>query len=516
MSLNLFDRMATQARQRPDALALQADQQLLSYADLLMLADRCADQLRDRGLGAGAVIGWLGHNEPRMLALLLSCARLGAVLVPLNWRLAAAELADIARHARLSVLLNSDELAPLADQVRALVAGGPGTSATASARAMDDNTTGTTGTAASNGDSHGPQPGDLLLVYTSGTTGAPKGAMHTQAGMLANIDAALAVQPIHADSRVLSVLPLFHVGGLCIQTLPALAAGAAVRLPPRFEPGAWLADVAQWRPTTSLLVPAVMRALIDHPAWAAADLSSLAYVNSGSQVVPLDLINAFHARGVPVAQVYGSTETGPVSIALPPSQAFARGGTVGWPAPGVQVRLVDDADNDVAAGQVGEIWLLARNLMRGYHRAPDHPALQGGWYRTGDLACVSDDGCYQVVGRAKDMIISGGENIYPAEIENLAATWPGVAEAAVVGLPDARWGEVPALALLAQPGATPDLAGLAALLGQRLARFKQPRHTVLLPSLPRTALGKVQKAQLAAMLAEHLAAPVAGQAGQAG
>ena len=481
----LYQRIAGQAARRPDALALQVGERLLRYGDLLDLTDASARQFQAEGLGQGSLLGWLGHNSAEMLSALLACAKIGAVFVPLNWRLAAPELAAITVHAGLSAWRHSPELASLAAEVLALAPlSGAGIAQVEPGGVTPGDVT----------------PGDVMLVYTSGTTGEPKGAMHSQAGMLANIDMALAVQGLREIDRVLAVLPLFHVGGLCIQVLPALAVGAAVKLHPRFDPGAWLQDLAAWRPSTSLLVPAVMQALLVHPDWPTTDLRSLRFVNSGSSIVPLALIEAFHARGVPVAQVYGSTETGPVSMALLPDEALTRAGSVGRPAPGVTLRLVDEAGSDVATGEVGEIALRAPNLMRGYHRLPEGAGFAGGrahgWFATGDLARLDQDGFVTVVGRRKDLIISGGENIYPAEIENLVGTWPGVAEAAVVGLPDPRWGEVPVLVLVASPGAELDLAGLQARLAQQLARYKQPRRLVVTAGLPKTALGKVQKSLL--------------------
>ena len=431
--------------------------------------ERAADveeaALRCTGVRAGDSIGWLALNHPRGLALLRACEHLGACYVPLNWRLAAPELAEIVRHAGLQHLLHDKAMAVLAGQVQSLIA-------------------------VPQPHAPGHRPGDLMLVYTSGTTGAPKGAIHTATAMQANIAAAIDAQGLDASTRTLAVLPLFHVGGLCIQVLPTLAAGGAVRLHERFDAVAWLRDVAAWRPSTSLLVPATMRALIEHPLWAATDLSSLAFVNTGSQIVPRDLIDAFHSRGVPVCQVYGATETGPVSIALRPAEAMAHPGKVGWPALGVEVRLVD-----------GEVWLRGPNLARGYHREPDATAFAGGWFRSGDLAECDAQGLYDVVGRSKDLIISGGENIHPAEIENLALADPAVADAAVVGLPDPRWGEVPVLAVVARQGIALDLDRLRAVIEARIARFKQPQRIVVLDALPKTALGKIQRAELQRRLA---------------
>jgi fatty-acyl-CoA synthase len=306
-----------------------------------------------------------------------------------------------------------------------------------------------------------------------------------QAAMLANLDAAIDAQGLDAHTRTLAVLPLFHVGGLAIQVLPTLAAGGVVRLHPRFDAQAWFDDVERWRPTTTLLVPAVMRALVEHPRWDRADLSSLAFINSGSQIVPRALIERFHARRVPVAQVYGATETGPVSIVLRPDEAMAHVGSVGRPARGVQVRLED-----------GEVQLRAPNLARGYHRLPHDAAFADGWFRSGDLATVDTHGFYEIVGRTKELIISGGENIHPAQIEQLALADAAVADAAVVGMPDARWGEVPVLAVVARAGMDIDRARLRAAFDAELARFKHPRRIEVLETLPKTALGKVRRAEL--------------------
>jgi fatty-acyl-CoA synthase len=419
------------------------------------LADDEAAALADAR--PGDAIGWLGLNHPRALALLRACERMGLRCVPLNWRLAPGELAAIVRDAGVQRLLHDDAMARLAAQV----ALAPSASA--------------------------HEPGDLLLAYTSGTTGEPKGAIHTVAAMRANAEMAIEAQGLDASTRTLAVLPLFHVGGLCIQVRPTLAAGGVVRLHARFDADAWFDDVARWRPTTSLLVPAVMRALVGHARWAGADLSSLAFVNSGSQIVPRELIDAFHARGVPVCQVYGATETGPVTLVLRPGEAFAHPGKAGRPARGVEVRLVDD-----------EVQVRAPNLARGYLGRPADPAFADGWFRTGDLARIDADGYYEIVGRASERIISGGENVYPAEVENLLAGLPGLAECALVGLPDAQWGEVPVLAVVG--GA--DDAAIRARLDGRVARFKQPRRIVHLDALPKTALGKVQRAALVRRLSD--------------
>jgi len=345
----------------------------------------------------------------------------------------------------------------------------------------------------------------LLLVYTSGTTGVPKGAVHTQAALLANARASAWAHDFVPADKVLSTLPVFHVGGLCIQTLPALLAGVEVVLHPRFDPAAWLDEMATSRPTLSLLVPATMRAVFEHPRWAETSLACLRGIMTGSSTVPVAYLETLHARGVPVGQVYGTTETGPVSIVLRLPEAMTRVGASGWPQPEALVKLIGPDGQEVGPGETGEVCIRAANLMQGYWRADGerNAGLQGGWFHSGDLGQRAEDGCITIVGRSKDMIISGGENIYPAEIENQLVTLPGVAEIAVVGVADVRWGEVPVAVLVRST----DAAGLGLTseavmqhLQSRIARFKLPRRVVFMSSLPKSALGKVQKPLLQAQL----------------
>jgi fatty-acyl-CoA synthase len=230
-----------------------------------------------------------------------------------------------------------------------------------------------------------------------------------------------------------------------------------------------------------------MKALVEHPAWRATDLSSLRAVWAGSSLLPEALVQAFHARGVPVCNVYGATETGPFSIALPPAHALDHVGSCGWPAPGVEARL------GPALGDAAELLLRGPNVVRRYW--PAVPACDAdGWFATGDLAQRDADGSWRIVGRARDLIISGGENVHPAEVEEALALHPAVVECAAFGLPDARWGEVVAVAVVGS-GASAEV--LAAHLRERLAGFKIPRRWFFVEALPKTALGKVQRAQLA-------------------
>ncbi|MEY3061387.1 MAG: hypothetical protein RI994_639 [Pseudomonadota bacterium] len=444
------------------------------------------------GLKSGQRVAWLGLNHELQLVTLVACARLGLIFMPLNFRLAVAELKMVLQDAKPSILIH-DELhanavvslaidVPQSCHLESLIA-------TASAKnlalpAVDD-------------------CADVLLVYTSGTTGLPKGAVHTQAGLLANAKASDEAHAFKPIDIVLSTLPMFHVGGLCIQTLPALLAGVSVHLQPRFDASAWLKSVSQGelvqRPTLSLLVPATMRAVLDHAEWPSVDLQSLRGIMAGSSTLPEVYLEKFHQRGVPVGQIYGTTETGPVSVILKFQDAVQRIGFAGWPHANLELQIRDSEERAVKPGVTGEVCVRGSNVMRGYWLAASQAAGEGlkdGWFHTGDMGYLDANGCLQIVGRNKDMIISGGENIYPAEIENALATFPGLLECAVVGLPDERWGEVPVLALvraLTAEGRQLSETAVKAHLEAKIARFKLPRRVVFREELPKSALGKVQK-----------------------
>ncbi|SPA45038.1 class I adenylate-forming enzyme family protein [Cupriavidus taiwanensis] len=462
-----------------------------TYGKLWRRVERASAHLAASwGIRPGDRVGTLCLNHELQLVLLFACARVGAMFAPLNYRLAPAELRAIAAHAQLAVLFHD-----AAHEALAREAGADCRLAQLDRLIERPAPFGVIHAAV-------PEHAPLLLAYTSGTTGKPKGAVHTQAGLLANARASWWAHGMSADDHVLSVLPLFHVGGLCIQTLPALLAGARVTLHDRFAPQAWLDAVAAARPSLSLMVPATLRAVLEHPRWPDADLAALRGVMAGSSTIPRSYIEAFHARGVPLGQIYGATETGPVSVALKLEQAMARPGYAGWPQPEAEVRLAGPDGAEVAPGAVGELWVRGANVMAGYWNQPDS-GLPGGWFRSGDLAHRDAEGCIEVVGRSKDMIISGGENIYPAEIENVLVGLPGVQECAVVGVADARWGEVPVAVIVPAPGAPRGALAaepLRELLAARIARFKLPREVVLMDDLPRSALGKVLKPQLRALL----------------
>lgn len=483
--MNLAQIIERHAQFSPRQVALSFAGEEITYPALWQRIQRAAIVLQAAGVQPGDRVAWLGLNDPAMLVLLFALARIGAILLPLNHRLAAPEHAAIVAHADVGLLVSD---------------GTHAAAAVALARAQGCNLLPAVELSAGDHASTLPWTDEsaspVLLVYTSGTTGRPKGVLHTQAGLVWNCVISNHAHELTQNDHVLSALPMFHVGGLCIQTLPALHAGATVTLHARFDAAAWLADVRQRRPTLSLMVPATLRAVLEHPDFATSDLSSLKLLVAGSSTIPVSMIAALHARGVPVGQVYGATETGPVSIYLRREDAIDRPGSAGKAGLHVEVRLVDGAGEPVATGEVGEILVRGPNLMSGYWKDADNPAFAQGWFHTGDLACWDETGFYKVVGRSRDMIISGGENVYPAEIENLLADCPKVAEAAVLGQPDSQWGEVVVAVIVKTPGADLDAAQVMQLFEGQLARFKHPKRILFCDALPKTALGKVQKAGL--------------------
>jgi fatty-acyl-CoA synthase len=433
-------------------------------------------------------VALLAANHPDYLVLLFACARLGAMLVPLNWRLAVPELAFVLSDATPSVLFAGAEFA---ETMAALGMQFPHITMLVLESGVD--------ALAECADGDGRSPGvdwdsPLLIVYTSGTTGRPKGAMLTHAALQANAVMSHHMHAMTSADHVLTVLPFFHVGGLNIQTTPALLCGASITVHARFSPDATLDALARERPTLTVLVPATIQAVIAHPGFASADLSCLRAIATGSQIVPQPLVDALEARGVPVLQVYGATETCPVAVYTRLGGDRFRAGSTGLPGLLCEARVVDDAGEEVPAGAAGEVEVRGPNVLREYwgNATATAEALHDGWYRTGDIGTRDADGYFIIHDRKKNVIVSGGENIYPAEIERVLGTHPAVAEAAVIGRPDPRWQEVPVAYVLLRDGLVVEEAALREFLLGELARFKVPREFVFVDALPRTALGKVQ------------------------
>ncbi len=487
----------------PDKTAIRFDGHDISYTALADCIAQLAAALTDElDIKAGDRVGYLGYNRPEQLILLFACARIGAIQVPLNWRLAPAEHLYILDNAGVSAVVAEAEFTAHLDTIRRdlgqprCVVIGQAADTWLSYDVLVDRPT------LNRNDKEIDSQSPVLIVYTSGTTGKPKGAVLTQNALSWNALNAVAAQEMSSRDHVLNTLPMFHVGGLNIQTLPALYAGATVTLHSRFDPASTLKEINESRPTLTLMVPAIMKACLDHPDWPDTDISCLRMMSAGSSIIPDALLRGFHDRGVPVVQIYGSTETAPVAVTLPPGDAMRKMGSAGKPVIHCAIRIVDDAGDDVPTGEPGELLVRGPNLMREYWNNPaaTADALRDGWYYSGDVGHIDDEGFIYIDERKSDLIISGGENIYPAELENVLADCPDLVESAVVGRSDSKWGQVPVAVVVAKDQDTTSRDSVLSVFQDRLARFKHPHDVIFVNQLPRNAMGKVLRYKLRSMV----------------
>jgi fatty-acyl-CoA synthase len=453
------------ARTTPDRTAIVFGDRHVTYRELHERSDARAAALAARGLRRGDRLATLTGNSPEHVEVFFACAKLGLILLPLNWRLAPPELAYQLGDAEPSLFLVEEGLeapparVPVEPRGEAPAAGQPPTAALAN----DD---------------------PLLLIYTSGTTGRPKGALLTHANCFwTNLSLDLMLG-ITGDDVILQTLPQFHVGGWNVQPLLAWWKGATVVLERSFDPERVLRLLAERRITTMMGVPSTYLFLAQQPGFEQADLSSLRLAVVGGAPMPEALLDTWHERGVAVVQGYGLTEAAPNVLGMPPEDAARKQGFAGRPYPYVDVRLSIE----------GELLVRGPNVFAGYWRRPEATAAvfaAGGWLRTGDVAEADEEGFYRIRGRLKDMFISGGENVYPAEVEAVLHEHPAVVDAAVVGVPDERWGETGVAFVVAR--AEVGAEELIELCRSRLARYKVPRAIAFLDELPRSGSGKVLK-----------------------
>lgn len=493
------------ADRSPERLAIRFPGLDSSYGMLAQRVDRHASALAASGVTRGSRVAFLGLNHPDEIALLFACARLGAMFVPLNWRLAAPEHEQILGDCTPAVLFVE---APFVEQTETLRAG----LKTTLLVSRDSTAPGWVDGEAFLARGDRPAPCDasvgadapLLISYTSGSTGRPKGVVLSHGALECNAANSADMQDMVPEDRILTTLPLFHVGGLNNQTTPGLSVGCTIVMHPKFDVDATFDAIEQERITLGQLVPAQISMMMQSPRWGRADFSSLRLILTGSAVVPEHQIHAVHACGVPLVQVYGATETCPIAACLKASEAGRKLGSSGRAAKHCELRIVDESGQDVAMGVTGEILVRGRNVMSGYWNAPQATAevLIDGWYHTGDMGHLDAEGFLYVDGRHKELIISGGENIYPAEIENLLTESPDIAEASVVGCPDARWGEVVVAVVVPHSGRQLSESEVMSRLAGRIARFKQPRKVLFTNELPKTALGKIRRDEVRRMAAE--------------
>ena len=485
----------------PDKPAVIFGDDVLTYRELADAADRVAAVLRQRGIGRGDAVAYIGENSPQLLQVMFGAAQLGAVFVPVNTRLAAPEMTHVLTDSGArAVILDAEFL----DRAMPGVEAGRIAHVIVTGEGLPEHP-GLARLVAEASGIHSPAVVSLddpaAIIYTSGTTGRPKGAVLSHGNLTwVALNCVVDYDVVSTDVSLM-ISPLFHVASLGMGALPVILKGATLVLEKGFDPGRALALIQQHRITMLSGVPTTYQMMADHPDWASTDLSSLRKLTCGGSAVPTRILNAYEERGLSFSQGYGMTETSPGATSLSPAMTREKQGSVGLPHFFTDVRITDEQGGLVGPGTVGEIEISGPNVFLGYHGQPEATAeafTDDGWFRSGDLGYLDEDGYLYIADRLKDMIISGGENIYPAEVENLISDIEGVSGVAVVGVPDERWGEVPWAVVTLREGADVDTELVRSRLDGVVARYKLPKNVVVVEELPRTASGKVRKADLRA------------------
>jgi len=497
--MNLGNVVRFWAGWNPDGEAQRAGGRSLSWSELDAATSRLANGLAARGIGRGDRVGILSGNRHEYLELAIAGYKLGSILVPLNVRLTPAELSFIIEHAGCRALVADPDLAATA------------------AAALDHANLSVERFGFGDGDGFGAPFDDLrgadsvdpgvevtaddvaYICYTSGTTGTPKGAMLSHGNVLAMAHHSILADRINGSCRSYLPVPLSFTGGLVSMWAPAYVGGATLVLDTAVEAERALTAIQDQRITHFNAVPVVWETLLNYPGFGDYDLSSLRVIGSGGAAVPEALLARLQAAGLPMSQGYGLTEGAGKSTWLRAEDAVRKIGSCGRPLMHTRVRTVNDDLQDVATGEVGELLIRGPEVMLGYWNdsAATERTIVDGWLRTGDLARIDDEGFVYIVDRAKDMLISGGLNVYPAEIEAVIAGCPGVAECAVIGVADPKWGETPLALVGPLPGALVDSAQILARCREQLADYKRPRYVIIRDEpLPRGMSGKVLKRQL--------------------
>jgi fatty-acyl-CoA synthase len=492
-----FTRRAARAPHKP---ALTFENETWSYGELVDRIERMSAVLAAGGVTAGARVGYLGFNDPAFFVVLFASARLGAICVPINFRLTGPELTYVINDAGAHTLVVGEDHIAIVDSIRADIgcarfiasgAGAPRWEAAPSLLAVSP-----------------PIPPAVpvrsddvaVIMYTSGTTGRPKGAMLTHGNFWTNnLNEILLWDMVSSDVK-LTFAPLFHVGGLLCGTMSTLVAGGHLVLQRGFDVAAVLEAISRHGITVSFGVPAMLLFLSQSEDFARADMSSLRLIAVGGAPMPEPLLRLYNARNIPVHQGYGMTETASMITFLHPDRSADKLGSSGTPPLLTEYKLIDANFDDVNQPDVkGEICVRGGNVMRGYWNKPEETAASftpDGWFRSGDVGYRDADGFLFVCDRLKDMIITGGENVYPAEVESVLYDHPAIAEVAVIGAPDPQWGERVVAVVAPKSGQEITLEALRAFAEGRLARYKLPKELRLTSALPRNPSGKVLKGHL--------------------
>jgi acyl-CoA synthetase (AMP-forming)/AMP-acid ligase II len=494
------------ARRYPEKTALVFEQSRISYLSLESQANRFAHGLMSLGAQRGVKIALLSRNSAAWVIAHFAAAKSGATLVPVNFLFVEREIEYVLENAGASLLLVSAEFLPLANTLAARLprlthvicidTADTNTANTNTHRTLDDLSAGQP--------SHPPESSvsendDYTIMYTSGTTGRPKGVVSSHRSRAHVAFQGITDYRMHADLVCGMPLPLFHMGGLNTCFMTNMLAGATVVLLAKFDAAEMLAAIEREHVNFLFLAPSPLITLIEHPAFSRTDLSSLSWVMYGGAPMPAEVLRKVKENlpKVRLMQGYGSTECGQLTF-LDPEGHRTHPESCGRPVALVEMRLADANGADVPEGEVGEIVVRGPNVMREYHGAPDATAeaFRGGWFHTGDLAKRDAQGFYTIVDRAKDMIISGSENIYPKEIEEVLYLHPAVQDAAVFGIPDEKWGEAVCAALVLRSGMQVSEAEIIEHCRAHLASYKKPKLVKFIASMPRTSIGKIAKSEL--------------------
>jgi fatty-acyl-CoA synthase len=495
MLIPYYDCIAHHAMRRPHSLAAVdlATGRHHTYRDYDDRISRLAGSFRSQyGIVAGDRIAVLAPNTTDTFEVQFACGRIGAIFVPLNWRLAKPELRAILADCTPAMLVYDLEFAEraheLADGIGQLISLGPMFEHIALdgaalekpiAAALDDIST---------------------ILYTSGTTGRPKGAIITHGMNFWNTVHSMSLAGVARSTVFLGLLPLFHTGGLNVFSYPVFQAGGTVIIMRTFDPGEALQLIgdASAGVTHMFGVPANYQFMGQHPHFAETDMTRLVFAGVGGAPTPDTILRTWQEQGAILQQGYGMTETSPLVLVLDKEDAVRKAGSAGKPALNMEMRVVGDDGTDASPGTVGELWVKGPNITKGYWQQPEVTAASftDGWLHTGDAALVDDEGYYFIVDRWKDMYISGGENVYPAEVENVLYQNEAIAEAAVIGMSDTRWGQVGRAVVVVKPGCSLTEDEVVAHCAANLARYKLPHSVVFTDALPRNATGKVHKPTL--------------------